>query len=84
MFACAEVDEQFAERGHVHRFDQMSVKALLRRVSKLEPKPSKILLKIGGSIEKFDAQVQAGIEEGRYDRADMPIVARAIRKWASM
>ena len=62
----------------------MAVKALLTRVRKLEPKASKILLKIGGSVEKFEAEIQAGIDDGRYCRQDMPIVARAIRKWASM
>lgn len=62
----------------------MAVKALLRRVRKLEPQPSRILLKIGGSIEKFEAEIQAGIDDGRYCPQDMPIVARVIRKWASM
>ena len=59
----------------------MAVKALLRRVSKLEPKPSRILLKIGGSIEKFEAEVQAGIDDGKYCPDDMPIALYCIRKW---
>jgi hypothetical protein len=62
----------------------MAVKALLRRVSKLEPKPSKILLKIGGSIEKFEAEIEAGIDDGRYCPQDMPIVVHAVRKWAAL
>ena len=44
----------------------MTVKALLARVSRLEPKPSRILNLIGGSLEKFEAEIQAGIEAGKY------------------
>ena len=50
----------------------MSVKALLRRVSKLEPKPSKILRAIGGSVERFEGEIQAGIDDGKYCPQDMP------------
>lgn len=59
----------------------MSVKALLRRVYKLEPKPSRILRKIGGSIERFESEMQAGIEAGIYDPLDMPGVVNCIKRW---
>jgi hypothetical protein len=62
----------------------MSVKALFKRVSKLEPKPSKILLNIGGSLEKFEAEIQAGIDDGRYCADDMAVIVKVIRKWTSM
>jgi hypothetical protein len=60
----------------------MGVKGLIARVHKLEPKPSKALRKIGGSIEKFEAEMQAGIDAGTYDPDDMPIVVKCIKRWA--
>ncbi|SEP49920.1 hypothetical protein SAMN02990966_07454 [Rhodospirillales bacterium URHD0017] len=60
----------------------MAVKGLLSRVRRLEPKPSRILLKIGGSFEKFDAEIEAGMASGKYDPLDMPTVAYCVKKWA--
>jgi hypothetical protein len=62
----------------------MGVKAQLRRVSRLEPKPSRVLRAMGGSIEKFEAKIQAGIDAGTYCKRDMPFVLSTLRKWASM
>lgn len=59
------------------------IKGLVARVHRLEPKPSRILLKLGGSIERFQASIQQGIEEGRYDPLDMPIVVHCLKKWVS-
>lgn len=59
----------------------MSVKALLKRVRRLEPKPSRILLKLGGSMEKFEALVQEGIEAERYCPHDLPRLVTCFKRW---
>ncbi|MBY0321609.1 MAG: hypothetical protein K2X72_23000 [Reyranella sp.] len=56
------------------------LKGLAARVKKLEPKPNNVLRKIG-SIERFEAECEAGIADGRYDPADMRDVMLCIRRW---
>ncbi len=56
------------------------VKGLLARVRKLEPKAGAVARRLG-SLEQFNAEVQAGIAAGRYDPVDMPDVAYCIRRW---
>jgi hypothetical protein len=60
----------------------VSVKVLLRRVGKLEPKPSKMPLKLGGSVETFESVILAGIEAAKYDERDLPVVMACIKRWA--
>jgi len=62
-----------------------SVRSLLRRVQKLETgKASPLLAMVGGEAgwAALEAQVAAGIADGTYDRTDMPVVMRCLRRWA--
>jgi hypothetical protein len=61
----------------------MSVRALAERVRRLEqlrarPSPIEVMY---GSIDAFEAEMQRGIDAGRFDRGDMPHVLAAIRRW---
>jgi hypothetical protein len=58
------------------------MKGLISRVRRLEPKAGYVVRRIG-SADKFAAEVNAGIESGRYDPVDMSDVAYCVRKWAA-
>ena len=36
-----------------------------------------------GSLADWEAECQSGIEEGRLDARDMPVVVMALRRWHS-
>jgi hypothetical protein len=59
----------------------VGLKGLAARVRRLEPTAGRVERCIG-SVERFEADVQAGIEAGRYDPLDMPDVALCVRRWA--
>ena len=56
------------------------VKGLISRLRKLEPKLGAVARRLG-SLERFDAEVRAGVADGRYDPDDMPQVAFCVRRW---
>ena len=56
------------------------LKGLAARVRRLEPRLGKVLRGIG-SLERWEAACQAGIEDGRYSPDDMPDVMYCIRRW---
>lgn len=56
------------------------VKGLLSRIRKLEPKAGKVARRLG-SLERWEAGCNAGIEAGRYCPEDMPQVMYCIRRW---
>ena len=58
-----------------------SPRALLARVAKLEQARVSAVLRLIGSLEQFEAQAQAGIENGAYDRRDMTAVTRCVLRW---
>jgi len=58
----------------------VGIKGLTARVRKLEPRDGYVIRKLG-SLEVFEADVQAGIAAGRYDPVDMPDVLLCIRRW---
>jgi len=61
----------------------MSVRALLARVQRLEQSraPRSPFALAYGSLGAWEAEVQSGIDEGRYDKRDMPEVIAAVRRW---
>jgi hypothetical protein len=56
------------------------VKGLLARVRKMEPKMGVVARRLG-ALERFDAEVKAGVAAGRFDPLDMPQVAYCVRRW---
>jgi hypothetical protein len=60
-----------------------SVRSLLNRVKRLEAARSMAspFQRWFGSLDAFEAEVQAGIEAGHLDAGDMPVVMDAIRGW---
>jgi len=59
-----------------------AIRSMLARVAKLEVEQvPPILAKFGGEEgwATFEAEVEAGIAEGRYDSRDMPAVIEALR-----
>ncbi|WP_421999126.1 hypothetical protein [Reyranella sp.] len=48
---------------------------------KLDPKTSLVLRGIGGSLEIFEAEAQAGIKAGRHCPDDKPVVVDCLRQW---
>ncbi len=60
-----------------------SPRTLLARVRKLEAEPVNPILRVIGSLDEFEAEIQQGIEGGRYDPTDMPLVANCFRRWVS-
>lgn len=58
----------------------VGIKGLAARVRKLEPRAGYVT-RLLGSLERFEAEVQAGIEAGCYDPVDMPEVVMCIRQW---
>ena len=62
----------------------VTVRSLLGRVERLEvERMPPALAKFGGpeGWAAFEAEAWAGIEEGRYDSRDMPLVVAALRHW---
>jgi hypothetical protein len=62
----------------------MSVRAMLARVQRLEQArrpPLSPFEQAFGSLEAWEADVQAGIDAGRLDRIDMPVVIACVRRW---
>lgn len=60
------------------------VRSLLTRVAKLEQArsaPRSPFEFAYGSLEAFEAEIQAGIDAGTLDSRDMPIVLRCVRRW---
>ncbi len=63
-----------------------TVRAMLNRVQKLETaKVSPVLAMVGGADgwAAFEAETEAGIADGRYDKRDMPVVMACLRRWLS-
>lgn len=61
-----------------------SPRAMLTRVRRLERGLESPLLKRVGGKEgwaQFQAEVAIGIELGRYDRWDMPVVVSCLARW---
>lgn len=52
----------------------------MARVKKLEPKAGYVLRKLG-SLERFEAECEAGIAAGRYCPVDIRDVMLCIRRW---
>lgn len=59
----------------------MSVRALLTRVARLEQARVGPWAAIIGTPEQFASDCQRGIDEGRYDRLDMPVLVQAVSRW---
>lgn len=62
----------------------VAVRSMLARVRQLEiEKVHPILAAIGGmpGWAAVQAEVAAGIPEGRYDSRDMPVVMRCLCRW---
>lgn len=62
----------------------MTTRALLARVRKLEAeRVSPILAKLGGEegLAAFEAEVAAGMKDGRYDPRDTPVILASLRRW---
>lgn len=60
------------------------VRSLLTRVARLEAQratPRSPIEVAYGSMDAFAEQVQAEIDAGKLDRADMPVVLAALRRW---
>lgn len=58
-----------------------SIRALLRRVERLQQARVGHVARMVGPIDEFEAETKAGINAGRYDPNDMPIVVIAIKQW---
>jgi hypothetical protein len=61
-----------------------SVGSMLSRVRRLEgarAAPVSPFAQVYGSIEAFEAEVQADINAGKLDRVDMPIILACLRRW---
>lgn len=56
---------------------------MLARVQRLEHSRSPVspFEAAYGSLEAWEAECQSGIDEGRLDPTDMPVVMMAIRRW---
>lgn len=61
----------------------MSTRALLARVTRLEQARVAPWERWVGTPEQFAADCQRGVDEGRYDRRDMPAVAAAVSRWTT-
>jgi hypothetical protein len=61
-----------------------SSRSLLARVQRLEAarRAPRSPFEVGwGSVDAWAAEVQAGIESGAYERAEMSMVITCVRKW---
>jgi hypothetical protein len=58
-----------------------SVRALAERVRRLEQERLSPWARLIGTPEQFASDCERGIDEGRYDRLDMPAVVQAVTRW---
>lgn len=58
----------------------MVVSGLLKRVRALEERRA-AALRLIEYWNEFEAEARAGIETGRYDPDDLPVVLQCVRKW---
>ncbi len=58
-----------------------NARAMLNRVQKLERSEVPKILNLIGSMEAYEASIEAGIADGIYDRRDMRLVVNAVRRW---
>jgi len=58
-----------------------AVRSLLARVARLEQANLSPWLHLIGPFAEFEAEVQAGIAEGRYDPRDMAVVLVSVKRW---
>lgn len=61
-----------------------AIRSMLARVAKLEVEQvPPLLAKFGGEEgwAAFEAETEAGIAEGRYDRRDTPVVIASLKRW---
>ena len=61
-----------------------SARAMLARVQKLETAgtaPQTPFQLAYGSLEAWEAEVQADIDAGKADPVDMPLVLQCVRRW---
>lgn len=54
---------------------------MLARVGRLERATRSPLLNLFGPMEKLEAEVHAGVADGRYDPRDMPVVLASVKRW---
>lgn len=59
----------------------MAVRSLLARVARLEQARVAPWAALIGTPEQFAADCQRGVDEGRFDRLDMPAVVVAVTRW---
>jgi hypothetical protein len=58
-----------------------SLLARVRRIEQARAAPRSPFEAAYGSLEAFEAEVTAGIEAGKYDHTDMPMVLACVRRW---
>lgn len=58
-----------------------ATRSLLARVARLEQARLGPWAALVGTPEQFASECQRGIDEQRYDRLDMPVVAAAVTRW---
>lgn len=61
--------------------DPVSVRSMLARVDRLERARISPSTRMLGSPDQFEADMQAGVDAGVYDRLDMPAVVASIQRW---
>lgn len=61
----------------------MPARQLLARVKRLEQVRSSAspFERWFGSLDAFDDECRAGVNEGRFDPADMAVVVMSVRRW---
>ena len=59
------------------------VRAMLARVQRIENarSPTSKFERAWGPLADWEAECQSGIDEGRLDLRDMPVVMMALRRW---
>ena len=57
------------------------VRALAERVRRLEQARVSPWARAFGTPEQLEAEAQAGIDAGIYDRLDMPAVVASVQRW---
>lgn len=58
-----------------------SLMARVRRIERAHAAPRSPIEAAYGSLETFEEEVTAGIDAGKYDPTDMPIVLNFVRRW---
>lgn len=59
----------------------MAVRSLLARVARLEQVRAGPWAALIGTPDQFASECQRGIDEGQYDRRDMPVVVMCVTRW---